>query len=1251
MRGIRLARPASRALCAVLVSGQIALPALANPSGGRVVAGSATIQNVSASRLEVRQSSARAILDWDSFSIAAGERTHFAQPSKNAIALNRVRGGEVSQLFGTLSADGRVVLVNGAGIHFGPSARVDVGGLIATTADVSNASFLASDRLAFTTPGNGAIVNEGMITVRDAGLAALVAPWVANTGTIAARLGKIALASGDTFTLDLAGDALLEIAVDASAVDGAARGLASSGALLADGGAIALISADGARAALDGAINLSGVARARSLESRDGRIVLSAGDDASVRVAGTLDASGIEAGARGGSITVTGGEIALEAGARLDASGDAGGGEIRVGGDVQGGGTLLRARGLTVAAGAELRADALGAGAGGTIIAWSDGHTEFAGALSALGRGDVGGFAEISGHQTLALTGDVALGQGGRLLLDPTEILISDGAGATLTTDTLRRQLITGTTVDLVATDDIVLDATLDGRVSSGGVAGGGVSFRSTAGNVLLNADLITNRGAVTLDAALDVVMAATGGGLSGGSGVAVVVSNAANGLGSQGITVRAGGGADLQFLATSGALDVQATGDVDLARDLGTLASPIASLMLRGASIDLPASVVTANGAITIDASAALAMAASDQLFVSNGSGTTTKGSGPIQLSYGAGDLELGDVETAGAIAIAYTGVGSSRVRLNQQLGGSNAPIGGLTIDAPVVDVSQSIVAQGAVTLGNASSNDCTTLTGCTILRRDIFTRGGDFTVLGDAQIDPRRALEDAAGNPLLVTPVLGVDDTGALILGAQRAALTVNELAGRTFVIHDLREVVETAPGSGIFNPLLDLNNNPVTAPFAEQLVTPIQNGALAALFPNARQEVEANATSEDRIGERVDTTWILTIDTTGGAAAGDVTFAGVVSTPNLAQERQSTGFLPASASHRRFEKPGGNCPAPCPTYLPGDDAQPRWNRILDANGDVLSLAGDANGQSEFFELGIVAGAGGVSFGQFVDGSGVLQLNLESASALSLPVRLALDADPNGGQFSADCGTEVSCFGSIRLPRALLPTLDANAPPPGTVVSEPAYYAFVPDQDNNNQPTVALGLLRFDGTSTILEQDLGNEPLDMVALLRARPGNSTHPTTGTYTSTPDTGTGRTDSAGGFSFSGGTGGLFGGGSGLGAAGGLPAGDDSAIASNAASSGANAPAAEEDPTAAGSEGCSQASPSAYQATPGQAAFDSNARGGPFSVDVFCGSFRLVEAADPGGAFGELPFFARDFWSAAGFSNAAPRAPSAAPVAP
>jgi filamentous hemagglutinin family protein len=524
--------------------------AAANPQGGAVKAGAATIQS-SGNRVDVVQSSQRAVIDWRSFSIGAREQVHFSQPSAAAATLNRVTGTEASSILGRLTANGTVFLLNPNGILIGPGAKIDVGGLIATTANISNENFMAG-RLKFdeVLNRNAVIVNRGEITARAGGLVALVAPGVENSGVIRAELGRVVLASGNAFTLDLFGDRLVSFAVDdrvaARLTDVDGKPLAAyvnqAGTILADGGSV-LLAASSAKAVLDSAINTSGVVRATSFVARPGEIVLEGGDGA-VRVAGTLDASGRAPGATGGTVKVLGAEVALNPGSSIDVSGDAGGGTALVGGA----GTSR----ATIAEGASVAADAIARGAGGTIVAWSDGATRFAGALSARGgaAGGDGGFVEVSGKGTLAFAGAVDLaapaGKGGRLLLDP-ETIVVDAAAAAALGGVLR----TGASAELLATDTIEVRERIDGR---GGAAGGGL--RLDAGNAIaVDDDILTNDGAIALRAGAGGIRMNAGPATSasGGNGVLLSAGNAP-------ITLTAAGDVAARYLASGGAVTIETT-------------------------------------------------------------------------------------------------------------------------------------------------------------------------------------------------------------------------------------------------------------------------------------------------------------------------------------------------------------------------------------------------------------------------------------------------------------------------------------------------------------------------------------------------------------------------------------------------------------------------------------------------------------------------------------------------------------------
>src|ERR1700730_16267597 len=89
------------------------------PNGATVVAGQATVQTISPTQQVVTQGSAKAIIDWRNFSIAAGERVRFDQPSSTAVLLNRVTGYDPSSILGQMQSNGRIFLLNPNGVVFG----------------------------------------------------------------------------------------------------------------------------------------------------------------------------------------------------------------------------------------------------------------------------------------------------------------------------------------------------------------------------------------------------------------------------------------------------------------------------------------------------------------------------------------------------------------------------------------------------------------------------------------------------------------------------------------------------------------------------------------------------------------------------------------------------------------------------------------------------------------------------------------------------------------------------------------------------------------------------------------------------------------------------------------------------------------------------------------------------------------------------------------------------------------------------
>jgi filamentous hemagglutinin family protein len=295
--------------------------AVANPEGGVVVAGAATISE-SVARLDVTQTTDRAVIDWRSFNIEVGETTAFHQPNSGSVTVNRVKTNDPSRIAGNLTANGNIVLINPAGVFFSKDAVVDVGGLIATSSDIDTGRAMAGDfrfdRAGFS---DAQITNEGTITARESGLVGLVAPQVENHGVITAKLGKVHLASGDQMTVDLYGDGVINI----GASDELTHQLVhNTGKIEATGGEIRMTAAAGAQV-VNSLISVEGELKAPAVTQTGGKIIIGEGNHSHISIAGSVDVRGRS----GGQVQISGHNIIQQG--TISAEGREGtGGEVRV---------------------------------------------------------------------------------------------------------------------------------------------------------------------------------------------------------------------------------------------------------------------------------------------------------------------------------------------------------------------------------------------------------------------------------------------------------------------------------------------------------------------------------------------------------------------------------------------------------------------------------------------------------------------------------------------------------------------------------------------------------------------------------------------------------------------------------------------------------------------------------------------------------------------------------------------------------
>ena len=269
----------------------------------------------SGSAMTVTQTTNRAVINWDTFSLQNGS-LNFSQPGSSSITVNRVSAsGGASNVNGPMTANGNVIILNPNGVLFGPNAQINVAGLIASTGDINPASnfaeFMAGGAFGITGATAASIANQGAITVSGAGLAAFVAPSVSNSGTITATSGRITLASAQAATISLNGG-LYELAVTQGVAGGS---ISNTGKLSAAGGAIVITALDAANL-VSGVINLAGIQQASRIEVDGGQVSLKSDLNAATVAgsSGTVDVcncgqiqDGIDIAANGATVNVADG--------------------------------------------------------------------------------------------------------------------------------------------------------------------------------------------------------------------------------------------------------------------------------------------------------------------------------------------------------------------------------------------------------------------------------------------------------------------------------------------------------------------------------------------------------------------------------------------------------------------------------------------------------------------------------------------------------------------------------------------------------------------------------------------------------------------------------------------------------------------------------------------------------------------------------------------------------------------------------
>ncbi|GLR91995.1 adhesin [Bradyrhizobium iriomotense] len=692
------------------------------PSGGKVTSGQATIGAPSGNGLTINQTSSKAVIDWNSFSVGAGGSVNFVQPDANSAVLNRVTGTMSSTIAGKISANGQVFLINPNGIAITPTGSVQVGGgFVASTLDIDNADFNAG-RFNFVGKGaSAAISNAGSISGASGSFVGLIGGSVSNSGTIDVPLGKVGLASGERVTLNPTGDGFLQVAVPTNAVTADGKALIEvAGRIKAAGGSIAIKAATAQQAMRD-VVNISGSLNARTVKGRRGSILLDGGDGGGVVVSGKLSANGAGNNS-GGSIVVTGSKVALTSTAKVAANGAAGG-LVLIGGDFRGGADpaaklvampVRTAASTSIAQGATISAAGT-SGRGGNVVVWSDTLTDFRGSIIATGAGSGdGGAVEVSSHGVLGFAGtaDVTatLGKTGTLLLDPYNVTISSGSDTNITnssntfTPTGNSSILSVTTLqNALATANVTVTTGSSGSQSGDITVANAVTWSSghsltlsSARDILVNANMTTNGGALNLNAGRGVTVTNATINTSGGSlAVTGSTTDGTTGITLNGATINVGAGtATLTGTATSGKGVLFTTAANTLA------ASGAGSITINGNSSTSVTNYgvaintnLTTSGSVSISGTNTGSASQAYGLFV-NGGNTITDSSGNLTLS---GTSTSANGVWFNSATTTLTNSGSGTLALN----GNGASLNGIRMNT-----STGLTTSGTVTISGSSTS-----------------------------------------------------------------------------------------------------------------------------------------------------------------------------------------------------------------------------------------------------------------------------------------------------------------------------------------------------------------------------------------------------------------------------------------------------------------------------------------------------------------------------------------------------------------
>ncbi|MEG4862134.1 MULTISPECIES: two-partner secretion domain-containing protein [unclassified Microcoleus] len=646
------------------------------------------------------------------FGLREGQTANFLTNPNIQNILGRITGGNPSLIDGLIQVTGgnsNLFLMNPAGMIFGLNASLNVpGSFNATTATgigfgnnqwfsaIGNNNWATligmPNSFALTNFPGGSIVNAGNLTVAPGQSLSLIAGTVVNTGQLTAAGGNIlisAIPGNNLVRISQAGN-LLSLDIQPTATQSSLPNNWTQPVL-----------------SLPELLTGKGVAQATGLTvNPNGEVVLT-GNVAVPVTAGTTIASGSlnVSGNTGGTVNILGDRVGVIAG-NIDASGINGGGNVLIGGDYQGLGTVPNALRTFVSSDSTINADAISNGNGGRVIVWADETTRFNGNITARGGlfSGNGGFVEVSGKQSLDFQGLVDLrstfGLAGTLLLDPTDITISTGAdaGGTLAGGAFTPSLGTST----------INNGTLQNQLGLGNVTISTASGFANQGDITVSAPVSwTNSNSLTLNA---------------NNSIFVNKNITANG---SSITLNADlDGSGAGAIAITNAIINSNGGNIILGGGTNPSNSPAVGTAANPSGVDLTGSTLNAGtGNISIRGQGVAGVSNNLGISVST-SKITTAGTGSITLNATGGNGTGSDNKGINIITSTVESIGTGSITFNGTGGNGTFNNPGISID------SSTVRAGGNISLTGTGAGTLTQNTGVRIINSTVESTPGNGTV-----------------------------------------------------------------------------------------------------------------------------------------------------------------------------------------------------------------------------------------------------------------------------------------------------------------------------------------------------------------------------------------------------------------------------------------------------------------------------------------------------------------------------------------